>query len=129
MVPIWSAAQIGNLPLEKFPGVTPALISEVEQKTRGSGAEVIKKKGGAGFAVGVAIAEVIHSIALDRRHILPVSTLQNGCYGLRDVCLSVPTVVGRGGALDRLEIDLWPKEKMALQNSAQVLRTTLQKVL
>ncbi|HUG93041.1 MAG TPA: lactate/malate dehydrogenase family protein [Planctomycetaceae bacterium] len=129
MVPIWSAAQIGGLPLEKWPGVTPALIAEVEKRTRGSGAEVIKKKGGAGFAVGISIADVIHSIALDQRRILPVSSLQTGAYGLRDVCLSVPTVVGRGGAIERLEIDLWPKERMGLQNSGKVLRETIEKVL
>lgn len=129
MVPIWSAAQVAGLPLEKWPGVTPALIAEVEQRTRGSGAEVIKKKGGAGFAVGVSIADVIHAIALDRRRILPVSSLQQGTYGLRDVCLSVPTVVGRAGALDRIEIELWPKERTALQNSGRVLRETIEKVL
>src|SRR5690606_32934241 len=69
MVPIWSNAQIAGLPLEKFPGVTPSLIAEVEKRTRGSGAEVIKKKGGAGFAVGVSIADVVHAIALDQRRI------------------------------------------------------------
>jgi L-lactate dehydrogenase len=129
MVPVWSAAQIGGLPLEKWPGVTPAVIAEVEKRTRGSGAEVIKKKGGAGFAVGISIADVIHSIALDQRRILPVSSLQSGAYGLRDVCLSVPTVVGRAGAIERLEIDLWPKERMGLQNSGKVLRETIEKVL
>ncbi len=129
MVPIWSAAQIGGLPLEKWPGCSPALIQEVEKKTRGSGAEVIKKKGGAGFAVGVCIADVIHSIALDQRRILPVSSLQSGAYGLQDVCISVPTVIGRGGVLDHIEIDLWPKERMGLQNSGKVLRDTLQKVM
>ena len=129
MVPIWSAAQVGGLPLEKWPGVTPSLIVEVEKRTRGSGAEVIKKKGGAGFAVGVSIAEVIHSIALDQRRILPISSLQDGAYGLRDVCISVPTVLGRAGVLDHIEIELWPKERMALQNSGNVLRGTLDKVL
>ena len=129
MVPIWSAAQIAGLPLEKFPGVTPNLIAEVEKKTRGSGAEVIKKKGGAGFAVGVSIADVIHSIALDQRRVLPVSSLQIGLYGLRDVAISVPTVVGRKGVLNCIEIDLWPKEKLALQNSGKVLRETIEKVL
>lgn len=129
MVPIWSAAQVGGLPLDKWPDYTPALVQEVEKKTRGSGAEVIKKKGGAGFAVGVSIADVVHSIALDQRRILPVSSLQSGAYGLRDVCISVPTVVGRGGVLDRLEIELWPKEQMALQNSGKVLRETIDKVL
>jgi L-lactate dehydrogenase len=129
MVPVWSNAQIAGLPLDKYPGVTPALIQEVEKKTRGSGAEVIKKKGGAGFAVGVSIADVVHSIALDQRRILPVSSLQSGAYGLRDVAISVPTVVGRKGVLGTVEIDLWPKEKIALSNSAGVLRETIAKVL
>lgn len=129
MVAIWSAAQIAGLPLDKWPGVSPTVIQEVEKRTRGSGAEVIKKKTGAGFAVGVSIAEVIHSIALDRRRILPISTLQTGTYGIRDVCLSVPTVVGRCGVVGHVEIDLWPKERMGLQNSAKVLRETIDKVL
>lgn len=129
MVPIWSNAQIAGLPLDKYPGVTPTLIQEVEKKTRGSGAEVIKKKGGAGFAVGVSIADVVHSIALDQRRILPVSSLQSGAYGLRDVAISVPTVLGRKGVLGTIEIDLWPKEKIALANSAGVLRETIGKVL
>lgn len=129
MVPIWSAAQIAGLPLDKFPNVTPSLIADVEKKTRGSGAEVIKKKGGAGFAVGVSIADVIHSIALDQKRILPVSSLQTGAYGLRDVCISVPTVVGRSGVLGHVEIDLWPKEKMGLQKSGNVLKGTLDTVL
>lgn len=129
MVPIWSNAQIAGLPLDKFPGVNSQLVAEVEKKTRGSGAEVIKKKGGAGFAVGVSIADVVHAIALDQRRILPVSSLQTGAYGLRDVAISVPTVVGRAGVLGTIEIDLWPKEKIALQKSGQVLRETLEKVL
>ena len=129
MVALWSAAQVAGLPLDKWPGVTPAVIQDVEKRTRGSGAEVIKKKTGAGFAVGVSIAEVVHSIALDRRRILPVSTLQTGTYQIRDVCLSVPTVVGAAGILGHVEVELWPKERMGIQNSAKVLRETIDKVL
>ena len=129
MVPVWSAAQVAGLPLEKYTGVNATVIAEVEKKTRGSGAEVISKKGGAGFAVGVSIADVIHSIALGQQRILPVSSLQNGAYGLRDVCISVPTVVGRPGVVDCYEIDLWPKEKMALQRSGGVLRETIDTVV
>ena len=129
MVPIWSAAQVAGLPLDKFPGVTAQVIAEVEKKTRGSGAEVIKKKGGAGFAVGASIADVIHSIALYQHRILPVSSLQNGAYGLRDVCISVPTVVGKNGVVECFEIDLWPKERMGLQKSGAVLKETIGKVL
>src|SRR5437879_6270974 len=129
MVPIWSSASIAGLPLEKYPGWTQHLANELFARTKGSGAEVIKKKGGAGFAVGLAIREVIEAIALDRRAILPVSSVQRGRYGIRDVALSVPTVVGSGGLVDTLEIDLWPKEIQALKKSGQLLRQTLDTVL
>jgi L-lactate dehydrogenase len=129
MVPVWSAAQAAGLPLEKYPGWGPGTADALFARTRGSGAEVIKLKGGAGFAVGLSIAEVVHSVALDRKRVLPVSSLVPGTYGIRDVCLSVPTVVGRGGAEAHLEIDLWPKEVSALQHSGQVLRETIDQVL
>lgn len=129
MVPIWSSAAVAGLPLEKFPGWTVRVAEELFTRTKGSGAEVIKKKTGAGFAVGIAIRDVIHSIALDQRRILPVSTVQNGCYDIRDVALSVPTVVGRGGCVARHQIDLWPKEVQALRKSGLVLRQTLETVL
>ena len=129
MVPIWSSASVAGLPLEKFPGWNPSVAQELFQRTKGSGAEVIKKKGGAGFAVGLAIAEVIESIALDRRRVLPVSTVQSGCYGIRGVAISVPTIVGRQGAIGTREIDLWPKELQAIKQSARVLKETLDAVL
>jgi L-lactate dehydrogenase len=129
MVPIWSSASVAGLPLEKYPGFTPKLGADVFQRAKTSGAEMIKKKTGAGYAVGVSIAEVIHAIALDAKRVLPVSTVQRGCYGLRDVALSVPTVVGRGGAEKTLEIELWPKELQALKRSGAVLHETLADVL
>jgi L-lactate dehydrogenase len=129
MVPIWSSAAIGGLPLEKYPGWSINVANEVFNRTKTSGAEVIKKKGGAGFAVGLAIKEVIEAIALDRRCLLPVSSVQNGCYGLRNVSISVPTVIGRAGAVATREIALWPKEVQSLKQSANVLRQTIDTVL
>ena len=129
MVPIWSSATLAGLPLEKQPGWGPNLANELFTRTKGSGAEVIKKKGGAGFAVGLAIREVIESIALDRRRVLPVSSVQHGCYGLSDVAISVPTVVGRAGVVATQEIELWPKEIQGLKKSGQVLRQTLDTVM
>ena len=128
MVPIWSTATVGSLALDKHPRWTANMASQLFTRTRGSGAEVISKKGGAGFAVGIAIRDVIESIALDQRRILPVSTVQDGCYGVRDVALSVPTVVGREGVLDRLEIELWPKEVQGIRKSGLTLSQTLQTV-
>jgi L-lactate dehydrogenase len=129
MVPVWSSASVAGLPLEKYPGFTHKLGDDVFQRARTSGAEMIKKKTGAGFAVGVSIAEVIHAIALDAKRVLPVSTVQSGCYGMRDVAISVPTVVGRAGAERTLEIELWPKEMQGLKRSAGVLQETLGQVL
>jgi len=129
MVPIYSSATVAGLPLEKYPGWGPKAADELFARTRGSGAEVIKKKGGAGFAVGVAIAEVIHAIRLDSGRVLPVSSVQQGAYGVSDVALSVPTVVGTAGVVARHEIELWPKEMQGLKNSGQKLRETLDTVL
>ena len=100
-------------------------MEEVSARTRASGAEVIKRKGGAGWAVGASIAAVVRAVVLDSRELLPVSSVQNGAYGIRDVALSVPTIVGRGGAQKRVELDLWPVEAQAMRNSAASLRETL----
>jgi len=119
---------VDGFPLTKFPGVTPAFQTQIFERTQKSGAEVISRKGGAGYAVGVAIREVIDCIALDRRLILPVSSQINGAYGIRGVSISVPTVVGRAGALKHIELELWPKEVQALQASAQALKNTRAKI-
>jgi L-lactate dehydrogenase len=130
MVPVWSSATVGSLPLEKYPGWNSQLAEKIFTRTKGSGAECISKKGGAGFAVGIAIRDVIHAIALDQNRILPVSTVQDGaCYGIRDVAISVPTVVGRSGAVGRIEIDLWPRELQGLKASAAAIKPTLETVV
>ena len=129
MVPIWSSATIGGLPLEKFPGWNINLANQIFTRTKNSGAEVLKRKGGAGFAVGIAIRDVIDSVMLDQRRVLPVSTVQTGCYGIRGVALSVPTVIGRCGATTQLEIELWPKELQGIRSSANSLRPTLEAVM
>lgn len=129
MVPIWSSAAIAGLPLEKYPNWNNNLANQIFKRAKGSGAEMISKKGGAGFAVGIAIRDVIEAILLDSRKILPVSSIQNGLYGIRDVSLSVPTVVGKCGVVDCVELDLWPKEMQGLRNSGAALRPTLDAVL
>jgi L-lactate dehydrogenase len=128
MVPIWSSACVNGLPLAGLPECTPGFQNDVFERTKGSGAEVIKRKGGAGWAVAIAIREVIHSVLLDKSALLPVSSLAQGAYGIRDICLSVPSVVGRRGAEKHVEIKLWPKEQMALQQSARALKDILAKV-
>lgn len=128
MLPVWSSATVNGLPLTGLPECTPGFQNAVFERTKGSGAEVIKKKGGAGWAVGIAIRDVIHAIALDQGCLLPVSSLVQGAYDVRDICLSVPSVVGRRGVEKHVEIKLWPKEFTGLQNSARALKDTWAKV-
>jgi L-lactate dehydrogenase len=128
MVPIWSSATVAGLPLEQWPGFSAQVQKEVFEETKTAGAQLIKLKGGSGFGVGLSIREVVHALALDSRRVLPVSTFQQGLYGVRNVCLSVPTVVGCGGARQQIELALTPKERLGLQNSARVLRETIEQV-
>jgi L-lactate dehydrogenase len=128
MVPIWSSATVAGLPLEQWPGFDASVQREAFEETKTAGATMLKLKGGSGFAVGLSIREVVHALALDSRRILPVSTLQQGLYGIRDVCLSVPTEVGCGGARRQIELPLTPKERTGLQNSARVLREIIDQV-
>jgi L-lactate dehydrogenase len=128
MLPVWSGASVNGLPLTGLPECTPAFQNAVFERTKGSGAEVIRKKGGAGWAVGVAIRDVIHAVLLNKRALLPVSSMVRGAYEIRDICLSVPSVVGRNGIEKHVELKLWPKELLALQLSAKALKDTLAKV-
>ncbi|MEX2672153.1 MAG: lactate/malate dehydrogenase family protein [Phycisphaeraceae bacterium] len=126
MTPLWSSATVAGVSLTKLLSV--AQQNDLFKRTQGSGAEVIRGKGGAGWAVGLSIAEVIHSIALDQHKLLPVASRMNGEYGLRNVCLSIPTVVGRSGVVGTLEAELWPKELTGLQGSARALEETWSKL-
>ncbi len=78
MVPIWSSAAVNGLPLAGMPECSPGFQNAVFERTKGSGAEVIKRKGGAGWAVGIAIRDVVHAVLLDKKALLPVSSLGPG---------------------------------------------------
>jgi L-lactate dehydrogenase len=121
MVPIWSSATAAGMALTKIDGFNPSVQQRVFERAKNSGAECLKTKGGAGWAVGLTIAEVIHAIALDQQKVLPVSTQLAGEYGIRNTCLSVPTLLGRQGVIRRFDIELWPKEFSGLVASARAL--------
>ena len=124
MVPVWSTAEAGGIPLVKLDGFNGTVQQRVFERTKKSGAEAISLKGGAGWAVGLSIAEVIHPIALSQPKVLPVSTQLAGEYGIKRTCTSVPTLVGRGGVLKRYEVELWPRELSGIQAGAKSLDAT-----
>lgn len=129
MVPIWSSATIGGTPIVSYPGYSKEAVDSIFSFTQRSGAEVIRLKQGAGYAVGIAIREVVNAMALDKGAILPVSSLQAGALGISDVCLSLPTRVGRQGVQAIIEPYVSPDEKEALQKSAATLKETLKQVM
>jgi L-lactate dehydrogenase len=124
MVPIWSTAEAGGIPLIKLESLAGAKQQKIFERTKNSGAEALKLKGGAGYAVGLTIAEAIHPIALNQPTILPVSTQLTGEYGIRGTCTSVLTTVARGGVIKRHEIELWPREVAGIQGGAKQLDAT-----
>lgn len=124
MVPIWSSATVGGVSLIKLENFNTALQQKVFDRTKTSGAEAIKLKGGAGWAVGLSIAEVIHPIALNQPKVLPISTQLTGEYGIKGTCTSVPTLIDRRGVVQRYEIELWPRELSGIQQGAKQLDQT-----
>ena len=125
MVPIWSRASINGVPLKSMPGYDEAKVMDIFEQTKKGGAEVIRLKGGAGWGIALTIARLVEAIATDARVVVPISTVQDGLYGISDVSLSVPTVLGRDGVLKRVEMELASSELEALRASAKILRDTL----
>jgi L-lactate dehydrogenase len=124
MVPIWSSATAAGVSLVKLPSFGVGVQQKIFDRTKTSGAECIKLKGGAGWAVGLTIAEVIHPIALNQPKVLPVSTQLSGEYGIRGTCTSVPTLIDGSGVVKRYEIELWPREESGLVAGAKQLDST-----
>lgn len=128
-VPVWSSAQIagtrlqGNTVLGR-PWDWPAMQDLFEQ-VRGAAGSVIDRKGYTNWAIGLVLAHLVRTIQADQRSLLPVSVRLEGEYGLGQVCLSVPTAVGREGVGQRLPPHLAADERAALRASGQGLRASL----
>lgn len=127
MVPIYSSATVGGVPLTSIPNYQEQ-VEGVFDFTRKSGAEVIRLKGGAGRAVGVSIREVVEAIALDSEKVLPVSSWQKGTLGISDISLSLPTKVGRKGIIEVIEPSVNDAEREGLLKSAQSLKDVLAQI-
>ena len=87
---------------------------------RNAAYEIIKRKGATFYAVGVGLARIVESILRDQHSVLSVSNRVPGFYGIEDVYLSLPAIVGAGGVERILKLNLDEGETAALQNSAQV---------
>ena len=85
---------------------------------RAGGAEVIKCKGATYYAIALSVSQIAEAILRDTKMILTVSTLQDGSrYGVKDVCLSLPCVVGANGIEREITPPLLPEEEEAVRKS------------
>ena len=128
MVPIWSSATVNGLPLTGLPDCMPVFRTTSSSAPRAAARKSSRGRAAPAGRSRIAIRDVIHAVLLDKKALLPVSSLVQGAYGIRDICLSVPVVVGRGGVEKHVEIKLWPKEVAGVQQSARALKETLAKV-
>ena len=87
-----------------------------------------KQKGYTNYAVALSATLICEAIAQDARTVLPVSTLIDGFQGVKDVCLSLPCVVGRGGILRVLSVDLDAEVCEQSRRSASIVREALERV-
>jgi len=83
---------------------------------------IIRGKGATNYAVGLAATRVIETILRDENSVQPVSSLLDGRYGIDDVCLSLPSIVNRGGVATTLDVPMSAKELGLLKASADAVR-------
>ena len=123
--PTISTANVGGEPITEMKGASKELVLEAYQKARNAAYEIIAGKGATYYSIAVVLDQLVEACFSDAKRIFPVSTPLEGEYGLKDVSLSVPCVLGRDGAEKIIELDLSEEEKESLKKSAEVLRQYL----
>jgi L-lactate dehydrogenase len=121
-VVLWAGAGVGGVPLRAWAGWAPQREGELADEVRRAAYEIIRRKGATNHAIGLVTADLLRCILRDERRVLTVSRVQEGALGLRDVALSLPTVVGGQGAIEVLEPEISGDERERLHHSADVLR-------
>jgi L-lactate dehydrogenase len=124
-VVLWSSAHVGGTPLREWPGWSAEREQPIATEVRTAAYEIIKRKGATNHAIGLTTAALLRSALRGERRVLTVSRVQTGALGLRDVALSLPTVVDVDGAVDVIPVKLDDAERGGLERSAGVLKTAI----
>jgi malate dehydrogenase len=123
MVPLTRLATRNSVPASEF--LSEERLDQVLQDTKVGGATLTGLLGtSAWYAPGAAVSGIVQAIACDQKKIFPCSTLLDGEYGLSDLCIGVPVVLGRNGIEKIVEIKLTDAEKAAMQDSAIGVKAT-----
>jgi L-lactate dehydrogenase len=129
-VPVWSLANIAGMSLPSFCTRHSCIferedMDRIFEQTRDAAYQIIERKGATYYAVAAGLMRIVEAILRDQRTILSVSSLIEDYYGVDDICLSLPTVVDRGGVARVLRLELSREEIEGLQRSAEVLKRIL----
>jgi L-lactate dehydrogenase len=132
--PAWSMTHIAGVAIDDYCPLCNKCQAwqyereKITQAVKDSAYHIINYKGATYFAIGMALVRIVGTILQDQRSVLPVSTLLDGEYDLKDVCLGVPCVVGQGGVRQIVEAPLLPDERTALMKSASTLTDVLKRL-
>ncbi len=123
MIPLTRLATRNSVPVSQF--IDEARMDEVKQATKVGGATLTKLLGtSAWYAPGAAVSAMVQAIAEDAGKMFPCSCLLEGEYGLNDLCIGVPAIIGANGVEKIVEINLSDSEKEELNNSAAAVSKT-----
>ncbi len=122
MVPLASYTTAAGIPIGEL--LPQDQIDAIIQRTRDGGAEIVNllKTGSAFYAPSAAVAQMVDSIALDKRRILPCAALLEGQYGVDGLFIGVPVILGGNGIERVLEISLTDDEQAMLKHSADAVQ-------
>ena len=125
MVPLPRYSAVGGIPLPEM--LSAERIAALVQRTRSGGAEIVEllKTGSAFYAPAAATFEVVESILLDRRRLIPCAALLEGEYGVQGLFVGVPVVVGAAGIERIIEVKFTPEEQAAFTKSADAVKELL----
>ena len=122
MVPLPRLTTISGIPLTEF-GLSQERINAIVERTKMGGGELTKLLGtSAWYAPGLASAQMVEAIMRDQKRVFPCCTYLNGEYGLKDICVGVPVVLGKDGVEKVIELHLTDDEKALLNASADAVR-------
>jgi len=132
-VPAWSMTHIAGIPIERYCEIChvcdyPKHHKEIAEQVRNSAYHIIDYKGSTYYGIGLSLLRITAAILRNERSVLTVSTYLEGEYGLDDICLSVPCIVGEEGVERIIDARLEPQEQEQLERSAQILRGVFDKV-
>ena len=131
-VAAWSITNIAGLNMEeyakKYRKCTRQDLDVMYNDVKQSAYDIIEKKGATYYAIALAVAKIVSCIAGEENSVLTVSSVFDGEYGIKDVALSVPTLVGGTGVEGIFEVDFSDNELAGLKNSAQIMRNLIESI-